>query len=615
MKAKQISAVILSLTLGTVHFCNVLATEQYDNTAKEPVVSEDESTVSGSAAEAEINLTKETESIISSDLADSSLTLDSLITRVNRIQTYTQGGTVENAYLRITPTSEISYGDTITLNFTNAVVIDDLEAFEDAQYTKSYDTLISQYLAIGTGSSAAKTVLNMIWANATDDVYIPWKLTKLSDTSVQAELFPIPEEYCNVTYNSYGQSGKPYYYMPLSVQVSNIGTADVSVTVGDETGSSLCFAYVVENEGDDISAYITDKPDGNYTRIKYVGNSLNLYALSPEEVQAGDSIILYYENASFPDDLPAFEDYQYTASYDTLYAQYTAYGSTSSAAKMILDSIWSDGMDDAYIPWKMTKLSDTSIEVDLFPLPSTYADTYYTSSGFSSKPYYYLPLEMEADEDAEVNLIIYHNGSTIYGGKLYDILGDVGYELLYSGSSKGITGYTGKPVDVDIPSKIDGESVTAINGYAFKNCEWLNSVAMADSITNIYLGAFYGCENLTSVTLSDNLTSIGESAFRKSGLTSITIPKSVTSIEFAAFYGCSDLTRVTILSTEAEIDSYAFKSCSSLEYVYCYEGSTADDSSLYPDDVTIVYLTENTVTAGDVNGDGNVNRSDLILMR
>ena len=176
------------------------------------------------------------------------------------------------------------------------------------------------------------------------------------------------------------------------------------------------------------------------------------------------------------------------------------------------------------------------------------------------------------------------------------------YELIYEIDDENnlcVSGYKGKPVNVVIPSEVDGKRVTSIGYSAFSGCKSLTSITIPDSVTCI--GSFYSCENLieiivnldnknyTSVngilfnkdktglicypsgkfgmryTIPNGVTSIGDSAFSScSNLTSITIPNSVTSIGDSAFGGCSSLTSVTIPNSVTSIGDEAFWSCSSL---------------------------------------------------
>lgn len=85
--------------------------------------------------------------------------------------------------------------------------------------------------------------------------------------------------------------------------------------------------------------------------------------------------------------------------------------------------------------------------------------------------------------------------------------------------------------DLNIPSSINGITVTLIESFAFSYCKDLTSVTIPNTVTNIWDCAFADCSSLTSVTIPNSVTNISESAFR--GCKKIpknNIPKSVTSI-------------------------------------------------------------------------------------
>jgi hypothetical protein len=99
--------------------------------------------------------------------------------------------------------------------------------------------------------------------------------------------------------------------------------------------------------------------------------------------------------------------------------------------------------------------------------------------------------------------------------------------------------YTG---DVNIPNTVtyDGVNytVTAIDNYAFVNCNDLTSVTIPNTITIIGNYSFYDCTSLTIVTIPNSVTTIGTGAFYNcTNLSTINIPNSVTYINNDAFRG------------------------------------------------------------------------------
>lgn len=101
-----------------------------------------------------------------------------------------------------------------------------------------------------------------------------------------------------------------------------------------------------------------------------------------------------------------------------------------------------------------------------------------------------------------------------------DICGD--FEYLVNGeSSCAVTGYLGSSLDVTIPDKLDGYTVTEIGMNAFKD-DGLTSVVIPDTVQMIGSNAFYG-NKLSSVTLSSSVWLIGVNAFGENTVDSVTM--------------------------------------------------------------------------------------------
>ncbi len=95
---------------------------------------------------------------------------------------------------------------------------------------------------------------------------------------------------------------------------------------------------------------------------------------------------------------------------------------------------------------------------------------------------------------------------------------------------------------IDIPSQIDGITVTSIGNNAFADQSGISGISLPDSITNIGDNAFAGCTSLASINIPYGVTSIGAGAFSDcSALQNISISKNITSIGAGAFAGCTNL--------------------------------------------------------------------------
>ncbi len=189
------------------------------------------------------------------------------------------------------------------------------------------------------------------------------------------------------------------------------------------------------------------------------------------------------------------------------------------------------------------------------------------------------------------SLFSFSGSANAVSGSIYD------YEIKEDGTAK-ITDYYGYYSSLDIPSEIDGYTVTEIGDWAFSNKNFY-TVTMPDTITKVGRYVFQGCHNLTEVDLSENLTEIAYSMFSGCDhLTSITIPDKVTLIDEYAFDCCYALALVSIpdgvtsIGYRAFICTYALKSIDlpdSLEYIgdNAFWGSSFE-SLVIPDSVTYI---------------------------
>ena len=116
--------------------------------------------------------------------------------------------------------------------------------------------------------------------------------------------------------------------------------------------------------------------------------------------------------------------------------------------------------------------------------------------------------------------------------------------------------------EVEVPSEIEGRTITMLEVDGFKDCTALQKITIPDTVTVIEDYCFYQC----------------------SALEEINVPKNVRNIGFQAFYGCSSLKGIEIPASVKEIEAFAFEGCSSLAGV-----TVAKDNAAYKDENGILF--------------------------
>lgn len=139
--------------------------------------------------------------------------------------------------------------------------------------------------------------------------------------------------------------------------------------------------------------------------------------------------------------------------------------------------------------------------------------------------------------------------------------GKFSYRVNGDGKTCTITNYEGKESgNLNIPGKLDGYTVTAIDAYAFYYCTgFTGKLTIPDSVESIGKAAFAGCYGLTSVELPDSLHKIGQGAFIGcKALTEVNLPDLVDELGDYAFFDCNKLASVTFGSHIQSIGTGAF---------------------------------------------------------
>lgn len=184
--------------------------------------------------------------------------------------------------------------------------------------------------------------------------------------------------------------------------------------------------------------------------------------------------------------------------------------------------------------------------------------------------------------------------------------GDFEYELLPDGTAE-ITNSDVYLETANIPSTIDGYTVTSIGEMAFWMCINLTEVTIPDTVTNIGEDAFGMCEKLKTVIVPESVTSIGASAFKctpwienrpngcvyinnvlydykgeSSPGTEVIVRDGTVSISDLAFADCKNIVSVIISDSVTTVGKGAFSNCTDLENVrFSYSATKIEDNTFY----------------------------------
>ena len=153
------------------------------------------------------------------------------------------------------------------------------------------------------------------------------------------------------------------------------------------------------------------------------------------------------------------------------------------------------------------------------------------------------------------------------------------FKLLDEGTVE-LTGFstTATEAYAEIPSTVNGHSVTSIGDCAFVYCNKLETVTLPDSVTSVGAVSFIECENLKEVHLGNSVRSIGANAFMHcKSMEKLTIPQSIEEIGYGAFhYGLNvkkELVELHYTGTKAQWDVLMNKEISYMVNGHPYTGT------------------------------------------
>lgn len=162
-------------------------------------------------------------------------------------------------------------------------------------------------------------------------------------------------------------------------------------------------------------------------------------------------------------------------------------------------------------------------------------------------------------------LSVFSVSATVYAESTNKVSGDFKYAI--AEGQAVITGYTGSAKEVNIPSELDGITVTALGEKLFNNNKSIEKVTLPDTLTEIGSGAFMYCQMLSEINIPNSLTKINNFAFCGTKITEAVVPEATALIGKEAFAHCGNLKKITIKSAIDTVPLGVCNDCPKLEEV------------------------------------------------
>lgn len=145
-------------------------------------------------------------------------------------------------------------------------------------------------------------------------------------------------------------------------------------------------------------------------------------------------------------------------------------------------------------------------------------------------------------------------------------------DFIYSKNKNGITivKYNGKASAVKVPQVIEDLPVTIIGQDAFRDCTFLNKIALPESIISFEDYSFCNC-GLIEFTFGEHVIKIGRHAFYNCReLKTLHLPGTIRDIEDGAFKNCEKIDRLYIKAKEEALLSLKYILNSLSQNVWAY---------------------------------------------
>ena len=336
---------------------------------------------------------------------------------------------------------------------------------------------------------------------------------------------------------------------------SDKGTWNDELTKDTFVGQALTedvnvYAYYLENETPVASEYtITFYIDGEAVdSIETSGNERLTLPAAPEK---DDHTFegWFFDNGTWQERLTAntYEETPLTEDV-SVYAYYKKIGGSEPEQPQEYTVIFEVDHGTPIAPITTSRIDEE---------PQTTRDGYefegwYTDKTFSNKISF--PYEVTEDQ-------------TLYAKWTQSGPEKIVFSVDANGVLTGVSGLSGSDITVEIPSKVNGITVTEIGQDVFKDNKNVGRLIIPDSVTKLGYRMCSGCTALSEVSLPSGLTVIPDEAFDGcSSLRTVNFPDTLKEIRSDAFCG-TDLTEFIAPDSLTDVWAYAFKDCGALSAV------------------------------------------------